>query len=97
MRRHAATKAGRLTAEQAFGQVLRTIRQSRGLSQEALGFESGYHRTYISLLERGVNSPSLATILELATALNVRGSEIVDQVEALTALNPGPGRRRLQS
>ena len=37
----------------AFGKVLKEIRQENSLSQEELGFGSGYHRTYISLLERG--------------------------------------------
>ena len=51
------------------------------MSQEALGFESGYHRTYISMLERGLQNPSLRTILSLATALNVPAAEIVQRVE----------------
>jgi hypothetical protein len=33
--------------------------------------ESGYHRTYISMLERGKMKPSLRTLLSLATALNI--------------------------
>jgi len=55
-----------MTPEEAFGNVLRDIRQEHSLSQEELGFESGYHRTYISLLERGRKSPSLNTIFQLA-------------------------------
>jgi transcriptional regulator with XRE-family HTH domain len=50
-----------MTPEEAFGKVLKEIRQEHSLSQEELGFESGCHRTYISLLERGRKSPSLNT------------------------------------
>lgn len=67
----------------SFGQVLQQLRRDRGLSQEELGFASGYHRTYISLLERGHKSPSLRTIFELAKALKVEPSEIVERVQSL--------------
>lgn len=51
-----------MTPEEAFGKVLREIREEYSLSQEELGFESGYHRTYISLLERGRKSLPRNTI-----------------------------------
>ena len=35
-----------MTPEKAFGKVLREIRKEHSLSQEELGLESGYHRTY---------------------------------------------------
>lgn len=66
--------------EKAFGLVLRRLRQGCGLSQEALGFESGYHRTYISLLERGRKSPSLQTIFNLSGALKIDPAELIRQV-----------------
>ena len=66
--------------EMAFGLVLRQLRQGRGLSQEALGFESGYHRTYISLLERGRKSPSLQTLFNLSKALKIDPAELIRQV-----------------
>jgi transcriptional regulator with XRE-family HTH domain len=71
-----------MTPEEAFGKVLREIRQEHSLSQEKLGFESGYHRTYISLLERGRKSPSLNTIFQLVAALGVSPSEILRRTEA---------------
>ena len=67
--------------DQLFGQVLQQVRQDRKLSQEDLGFESGYHRTYISLLERGKRNPSLRTIFQLAKALNLPPSELVQRVQ----------------
>jgi len=69
-----------LSLEKAFGCVLRCLRQDRGLSQEALGFESGYHRTYISLLERGQKSPSLQTIFNLSKALKIAPADLIKQV-----------------
>ena len=71
--------------EELFGIVLQQLRKEKGLSQEELGFESGYHRTYISLLERGKKSPSLKTIFKLAEALNVKPSEIIDRIQTKMA------------
>lgn len=67
--------------EALFGQVLRQLRTKRGLSQEALAHACGRDRTYISLLERGLSSPSLKTLLSLSAALGVRASEMVRRVE----------------
>jgi transcriptional regulator with XRE-family HTH domain len=72
------------TIEQQFGEALRQLRIQKKLSQEALGFESGYHRTYISLLERGKKSPSLNTIFKLADTLNIKPSELVGSIQAET-------------
>jgi transcriptional regulator with XRE-family HTH domain len=70
-----------MSPEKAFGQVLREIRQSFKISQEKLGLESGYHRTYISLLERGVKSPTLTTIYNLSKTLGVKPSVLIERVE----------------
>lgn len=55
----------------AFGKVLKELRQKKQVSQELLAYESSLDRTFISLLERGLRQPSLATILQIAKALNV--------------------------
>lgn len=60
-----------------------TLRRLRGISQEELGFDAGYHRTYVGLLERGRKSPSLKTIFKLARALRVKPSQIVQGVETM--------------
>ncbi|MGA2027645.1 MAG: helix-turn-helix transcriptional regulator [Syntrophobacteraceae bacterium] len=81
-----------MTIEEAFGLTLQEMRKARKISQEELGFESGYHRTYISQLERGHKSPSLKTIFQLAAALKASPSEIVLCVERASigsGQNPG--------
>ena len=55
----------------AFGAVLREVRQARGLTQEAVADLSGLDRTYPSLLERGLRTPTLVAILQIADALRV--------------------------
>lgn len=70
-----------MNIEKIFGEELRKIREQKGLSQEQLGFESEYHRTYISQLERGQKSTSLKAVFRIAHALGVAPSELVSRVE----------------
>lgn len=82
--------------EKVFGRLLGELRKERGLSQEELGFESGYHRTYISFLERGIKCPSLNTVFKLTAALKISPSEMIRRVETrLQTAADGyqPGRR----
>ena len=71
-----------MNIEKIFGEELQKIRKEKGLSQEKLGFESGYHRTYISQLERGVKSPSLKTIFRISEALTIAPSTLMKRIEA---------------
>jgi transcriptional regulator with XRE-family HTH domain len=83
-------KAARLNPEEAFAKALRRARTHRGMSQEALGFASGYHRTYISMLERAQMNPSLRTLLSVAAALGIPAAQLVADVEKLLGV---PWRR----
>ena len=69
--------------EKAFGQALREVRQKRELAQDELAFRCGFDRTYISLLERGIRSPTLRTIMKLCNVLNVRASVLIRRTERL--------------
>jgi transcriptional regulator with XRE-family HTH domain len=51
--------------KKAFARTLSELRQEQHLTQETLAFESGYHPKYISLLERGLYSPSSQQSLSL--------------------------------
>jgi transcriptional regulator with XRE-family HTH domain len=65
----------------AFGRVLRAMRMKVGMSQEALALESTVQRQFISLIERGENQPTISTIFRLASALQVRPSELMALTE----------------
>jgi transcriptional regulator with XRE-family HTH domain len=61
---------------------VRALRKGRGLSQEALAEECGYHRTYVGGIERSERNITIATLEALAGALGV---------DALALLVPGDG------
>jgi len=56
-------------ARAAFGERLRALRISAGMSQEQLGEAAGLDRTYISSTERGRRNISLNAITKTAAAL----------------------------
>lgn len=53
----------------AFGMALKTLRTSKRLTQE--DFDGVSSRTYLSTLERGLKSPTLEKVDELASVLEV--------------------------
>lgn len=67
---------------EAFGNVLRKLRTEKKISQEHLGFEADLTRAYISLLERGLRSPTLDTQIALCSPLGVSLASLAMQIEA---------------
>lgn len=70
-----------------FAEILRTVRTSRGMSQQALSEISGVSRNQISNLERNTNGrhsmadPALSTVYRLALALEVPPSVLLPGAE----------------
>jgi len=54
-----------------FAKNLKSLRNSQGISQEYLAELAGFHRTYVSQIERGVGNISLDNIEKMAIALSV--------------------------
>lgn len=54
-----------------FAKNLRVLRTQQGISQEALAELAGFHRTYVSQVERGVTNITLDNIEKIADALKV--------------------------
>jgi transcriptional regulator with XRE-family HTH domain len=67
--------------ERAFGDILRTRRKKIGLSQEQLAFEAGFDRTTISLMERGLLSPTLRTMVRLCRLMRLSLSQLAKLIE----------------
>ena len=65
-----------------FGLVVRKRRHAAGISQEDLAYEAHVHRTYVSMVERGIANPSLTVVEGLAAALGTTLASIFREVEA---------------
>jgi Predicted transcription factor, homolog of eukaryotic MBF1 len=61
-----------------FGERIRTLRQERNWSQEVLAEKTGFHRTYIGMVERGERNLSLKNIEIFANTFEITLSELLN-------------------
>ena len=61
-----------------FGARIRELRTARGLSQEQLAELTGFHRTYIGMVERGERNLSLSNVGVFAKSFRISISQLVD-------------------
>jgi transcriptional regulator with XRE-family HTH domain len=57
---------------------VKQLRESRGLTQEALAEKAGLSRAYIARLEIGRHDPTLSTLEKLAKALKVKVGKLLE-------------------
>ena len=62
----------------AFGQRIRHLRTAKGISQEQLAEQTGFHRTYIGMVERSERNLSLSNIGVFAKFFEMSVSELLD-------------------
>ena len=67
-----------------FGLRIRQIRTDKNISQEKLSFATGFHRTYIGMIERGERNISLTNMAVFAKVFEMTVSELLD----FKAINP---------
>lgn len=67
--------------ELPFAKVLKALRKEKKMSQEELAFRSELDRTYISMLERAIHKPTIASLFALSKALEIKPSELIRLVE----------------
>jgi transcriptional regulator with XRE-family HTH domain len=67
--------------EKAVGAELQACRRKKQISQEQLAFDAAIHRTYVSMIERGVKSPTLGVLFRLCQALDVPPAKFVRNVQ----------------
>lgn len=62
-----------------FGKQVRKLRLEKGWSQEALAHQANLDRTYIPSIEKGERNVSIAVMEQIANALKVKISVLLDE------------------
>lgn len=66
------------TVNQRLGNKIKSIRKSRGMSQEELAYQSKIDYSYINEIEAGKRNPSVKRVTEIARVLKVSIKELFD-------------------
>lgn len=67
----------KLSLEERLGNIIRKHRESLGLSQESFAEKCDLHRTYVSQLERGLKSPTVRTLTQIAEKIGLTPDELL--------------------
>jgi len=62
---------------QEFGERIRSLRLAKNISQEQLSFLTGFHRTYIGMIERGERNISLTNMAVFAKVFEMNISDLL--------------------
>ena len=64
--------------QQKIGQRIRTLRESKGITQQDLAAACNFEKTNMSRIEAGRTNPTISTLYKISQALEVTISELVD-------------------
>lgn len=78
-------RGGAMVSASQIGEVIRTCRVQRGLSQEVLSGLAGLDRTHYSKIERGLRSPTIDTFYKIAQALDIPLHQLMEELERYVA------------
>lgn len=62
----------------ALGKKIQTLRETRGLTQKDLAFETDLDISTISRLERGILNPRLETVLSISSVFEIPPKKLLD-------------------
>lgn len=74
----------------AVGKTVRALRKEKGRSQDVLSGLAGIARTHLTMIENGSKQANFETLWRIATALGMRPSELVAQIEKRIEASENP-------
>ena len=65
----------------SLAELLKRLREERGVTQEQLAFDAGITSSALSRIERGLNNPRWTTLKRIAEALKVSLVDLATDIE----------------
>lgn len=72
-----------LTLDEAFGQILRSLRTDKDMKQVEVAAATGYSQRTIGMVERAEKSPTLRTMEDFATFYNIPLENLIIRAKRL--------------
>lgn len=72
---------------ESIGNIIRELREKKGLTQEQLSGLATLDRTHYSKIERGLRSPNIETIFKISFALDMKPHELIKIIEERVEFN----------
>ena len=66
------------------------FRDRKGISQEDLAEAAGLDRSFVSLVERGIQTPNVVVLLKISEVLGVSASALIGEVEQMLRASQRP-------
>ena len=70
-----------LLCNNIIGKTIKYLRKKKGISQEVLSGLAGIGRTHLTMIENGSKQANFETICKIASALDMKPSELVKKME----------------
>lgn len=66
------------------GETIKQLRNEKGLTQDVLSGLAGIARSHLAMIENGSKKANLETLCKIASALNMKPSELTKKIECFT-------------
>ncbi len=63
-----------------FGLIVKRLRTQKGWSLQQLSRATGLHPNYLGVIERGGNTPSLQSFIQISHAFGVHAAEVMKEI-----------------
>lgn len=63
-----------------FGLIVKRLRMQKGWTLQQLSAVTGFHANYLGVIERGGNTPSLQSFIQISHSLGIHAADVMREI-----------------